>query len=224
MKLFEEVAVPSSSEKYNSLSSELPEHHRPIFEKVLVSSMTNLQLSSLEQFFLAPFVTKDPKGILHIPADEPFIYNMVIHEIAPHFQQIRKVDFGDHIQLMLENPTESSKENFFELMQNRNLNAIVCDLYVGQPVEVVNPFPIKEYHVNLELVPKGIEHDIVSMWSFFERSFIRKNGEMVLLPNGWQFHDSFKDRVAIQAFASVCSAMRINVNTDDQAITSIFVN
>ena len=41
------------------------------------------------------------------------------------------------------------------------------------------------------------------MWDFFEHTFKQAYGGMAILPSGWSFDESFKDRKAVQSFASV---------------------
>ncbi|WP_428912134.1 hypothetical protein [Niallia sp. Krafla_26] len=85
-------------------------------------------------------------------------------------------------------------------------------------------FTSKEYRVNLDFVRKTTNHDILSMWDFFEHTFVQAYGGMAILPSGWLFDESFKERVAIQSFASVCNEMTVTVNSDNNMITSVLIS
>src|SRR5699024_11187376 len=111
--------------------------------------------------------------------------------------------------LRVQNVRESSKTQFLDQLNNHRMNAIVNDIYAnGSPCWREN-FRSKEYHVNLEVVKKSIDNDILSMWNFFEHSFVRAHGNLVILPSEWAFDESFKDRIAVQSFAGVCNSMTV---------------
>ncbi|MCP3773539.1 hypothetical protein NLX71_09470 [Paenibacillus sp. MZ04-78.2] len=223
MNLFDEI-FQKDKEEICSINF-ISEQHRPIFEEVTNINLADQQLSSIAQFFIAPFIYINPNGVLHIPIGKEFIYEKLIEEVAPHFERIRKVTSGEQVQVMLENVKETSKENFLSVFNTGNINAIALDLYANGSASLeTGSHTIKEYKVNLEAVTRTLGHDIVSIWNFFKHSFVQINGQLVLMPNNWNFDESFKDRITVQAFSSVCSSMTILVNTDNNLITSIFIN
>ncbi len=62
------------------------------------------------------------------------------------------------------------------------------------------------------------------MWDFFEHTFVQANGGMAIIPSGWSFDESFKDRIAVQALARVCKEMIVTVNIENNLITSILIS
>ncbi|UJF35542.1 hypothetical protein [Paenibacillus hexagrammi] len=202
MKLFEEIdPTQSDDEDSNSKKTIHINQARPQFENVVVNKSANQQLSSLAQFFIAPNILVDSNAIWHIPVSEEVIYNQVTKEIAPHFEKTSKVTNGNQVQIMLQNISESSRIMFMDLFSSNKINPIVLDLYSQATTskQIMNN-RVKSYKVNLQEVPRLIEHDIVHMWNFFESTFI-KNGEyLIMMPNNWKFDDAFRERISVQAF------------------------
>lgn len=224
MDLFEEIIREDFGQNPIIKMNEKNEHPKVVYEKLTVEEPFDQPISSLAQYFLAPFLLVDSNGIFDIPAVDKIIQDIVIKEIAPHFNKTVKVSYENQIIIRVQNVKESSKTHFLNLIKNHRVNAIVNDLYSKDPTNWEGNFTIKEYKVNLHAVKKSVENDILPMWNFFERSFVRAYGDLVILPNGWVFDESFKARIAVQAFAGVCNSMTITVNQENKMISSIQIN
>ncbi|MEK5038859.1 hypothetical protein [Sporosarcina sp. FSL K6-3457] len=224
MDLFEEIYTKDYIQNPIVKFNERIERPKVVFEELIVEQSLNLELTSLAQYFLAPFLLVDSNGVLDLSAKDKSIYDRIVREIAPHFNKPIKITSENQVMLRLQNIKERSKIHFLSLLKNQRLNAIVNDIYGKDSLGWGGEFPIKEYKVNLELVTKSFEHDILTMWSFFNDAFILNNGNFVLVPSQWVFDESFKDRIAVRAFASVCNSMTITVNTESNMVSSILVD
>jgi hypothetical protein len=221
MDLFEEIIPIDSNENLKIRSNN---HPRVEYEKLYIEEPCERNISSLTQYFLAPFILVDSNGILDIPVFDNDIQNIVLKEIAPHFSRVTKVTINNNVNIRVQKIKESSKIRFLNQVNNRSINAIVNDIYLQESTRWEGNFTIREYKVNLEAVKKLSDNDILPLWDFFYRTFVRAQENMVILPNGWAFNESFKDRIAVQSFASVCHSMTVIVNQENNLITSILIN
>jgi len=225
LELFEEMYRENINQAQGIETVEKTERSRRIYEKLIIEKTNKQELSSISQYFIALFVLVDSNGILDIPDTNEFVHNEIVEEIAPHFDKTSKVISGDQAVIRLKNLQEKSKNQFLDLMNHQQLNPIVNDLYSTNKIKAwEGNFISKEYKVNLEAVEKQTGEDILLLWNFFNQTFVRTNGHAVFLPNGWEFNDSFKDRIAVQAFASVCNSMTVIVNCEKNLIASILIN
>lgn len=223
MRLFNELSWEQFQDSGGPRRLDNANNERPRIENIAPIDTSKQTLTSLVQFFLAPFLMSDPNVILHLPTCEPATYKKILDEIAPHFAQVRKVSWNDQIQVMLQSLKESSKAEFLRLLSNNEVNPIVHDLYKGKYTPHPSDFKTKFYQVNIENIPQSLDHEITQMWDFF-LSFIKCNGDFVLLPNDWVFNEAFKDKEAVKAFAGVCNSMRVIVNEGNNKITSIYLH
>lgn len=224
LDLFEEV---NSEEYIQNSEVEFNENVEPpkiIFEEIIIKAPSELQLSPLAQYFLAPFILIESNGMLDIPVRTKFIYNKVVNEIAVHFNKVSKVTDDNQVTLSMQDVRGSSKTYFLDLYNSNSLNAIVTDLYRKSSSGWGGIFPIKEYKVNLRGVKKLVDHDILTLWSFFKETSVLGTGHFVLMPSEWAFDESFKDRIAVRAFAGVCNSMTITVNTESNTILAILLD
>lgn len=151
--------------------------------------------------------------------------DIVIKEIAPHFNKVVKITtIEKQVIIRLQNVKESSKIHFLNLREEGKVNAIVNDIYSELASSWGGLFTPREYRVNLELVRKTANHDILPMWDFFKHTFVEAYGGMAIIPSEWSFDESFKDRIAVQSFASVCNEMTVTVNSEKNIITSILTS
>ncbi|MDH5160314.1 hypothetical protein [Heyndrickxia oleronia] len=224
MNLFEEIIEKHYDLNIETLDNIGRRTPRMSSEK-LEAKETNDQPSSLAQYIMAPFILVDSNGINDIPVFDKISQEVVLEEIAPHFSELKKITIDDQLFIRVQNVKESSKNSFLNLVKNNRLNKIVNDIYSNRNSSwPPDRFIAKEYKVNLEIIEKSFEPDILVLWDFFKRSFIKENGFMSILPSGWTFDESFKDRIAVRAFASVCNSMEIVVNEDNNTISSFRVN
>ncbi len=162
--------------------------------------------------------------MLDILVMDPIIHDQVIKEIAPHFSGISKITAEDRVTLSMQNVIESSKTQFINLLNNHELNPIIADVYGTCTAKWGGYFTIKEYKVNLTAVQKSVEYDVLTLWNFLKASFIHASGYFLVMPSEWEFDESFKERTAVQAFASVCNSMTITVNTETNTISSVLMD
>ncbi|WOV83068.1 hypothetical protein PGH26_08970 [Sporosarcina jeotgali] len=224
MNLFEEI---QSNDNIETLDLEFNENSKPpkiVIEKLIVKKPCEQHLSPLAQYFLAPFVLIESNGVLDIPIMDRIIHDQVMEEIAPHFNGISKITADGQVMLSMQNVIESSTTQFINLLNNELLNPIVADVYGTSTAEWGGDFTIKEYKVNLDAVQKLVEYDVHSLWTFFKASFISASGYFVVMPSEWEFDESFRERTAVQAFASVCNSMTITVNTETNTISSVLMD
>jgi hypothetical protein len=221
LELFEEIITKDSDQ---SPIEENHDHPKVVYEKLIVEESVERQISSLTQYFLAPFILVDSNGILDIPVFDNDIQDIVLKDIAPHFNRVTKVKTKNQVILRVQNVRESSQIQFLNQIKNGRINEIVNEIYSKGTTGWGGHFTIKEYKVNLEAVKKSIDNDILPMWNFFERSFVQAYRNLVILPNGWAFDESFKDRITVQSFAGVCNSMTVIVNQENNMITSILIN
>lgn len=195
------------------------------YERLDIEAPFGKKISSIAQFFLAPFILVSSNGMLDIPIVDDKILDITIKEIAPHFNKVERITTNEkQVVIRLQNVKESSKIHFINLKENRKVNAIVNDIYSEGTSSWGETFTPKEFKVNLDLVSKTANHDILSMWDFFEHTFVQGNGGMAIIPSGWSFDESFIDRVAVQNFASVCNEMMITVNSENNFIISTLIS
>ncbi len=221
MDLFEEIITKDSNENLIIRSNH---HPHVIYEKLNIEDHFDPQISSLAQYFIAPFILVGSNGILDIPVFDNDIQDIVFKEIAPHFSRVTKVTTNNNVMIRVQKIKHSSKIRFMNQLKDRSINSIVNDIYSQEATRWEENFTIREFKVNLEAVKKSRHNDILPMWNFFERTFVRAYENMVILPNRWAFNESFKDRIAVQSFASVCNSMTVIVNQDNNLITSILIN
>lgn len=225
MYLFEEIVTNEIEQTPIIKVRENNEHPNMEFEKLNIDESSGQEISSIAQYLLAPFILVSSNGMLDIPIVDDRTLDKVINEIAPHFNKVVKITTNERqVVIRLQNVRESSKIHFINLKENRKINAIVNDIYSEGTSSWGETFTAKEYRVNLELVRKTANHDILSMWDFFEHTFKQAYGGMPILPSGWSFDESFKDRKAVQSFASVCNEMTVTVNSENNFITSILIS
>lgn len=225
MELFEEIVINDIEQDPVIKIRENYEQPRVIYEKLDIDEPSRKEISSIAQYLLAPFILVSSNGMFEIPIEDDKTLEIVIHEIAPHFNKVVKITTDEkQVVIRLQNVRESSKIYFLNLRENRKVNAIVNDIYSNGTSNWGEIFTPKEYRVNLDLIRKTTNHDILSMWDFFEHTFVQAYGGMSILPNGWSFNESFKDRIAVQSFASVCNEMTVTVNSENNIITSILIS
>lgn len=225
MYLFEEIVTNDIEQNQIIEIREINEHPKVEYERLDIEAPFGKQISSIAQFFLAPFILVSSNGMLDIPIVDDKILDIAIKEIAPHFNKVVKITTNEkQVVIRLQDVRESSKIHFMNLKENRKVNAIVNDIYSEGTSNWGETFTPKEFKVNLDLVRKTANHGILSMWDFFEHTFVQANGGMAIIPSGWSFDESFKDRVAVQTFASVCNEMMITVNSENNFITSILIS
>lgn len=225
MELFEEIVINVIGQDPIIKIRENNEHPKVEYEKVDIDEPSGQEISSIAQYLLAPFLLVSSNGMLDIPIVDDKTLDIVIKDIAPHFDKVIKTTTNEKLtDIRLQNIRESSKIHFMNLKEHRKINAIVNDIYSEGTSNWGETFTPKEYRVNLDLIKKTTNHDIVSMWDFFEHTFVQAYGGMAIIPSGWSFDESFKDRVAVQSFASVCNEMTVTVNSENNFITSIFIS
>lgn len=224
LDLFEEILSEEDIHNFEVEFNDNVEPPKVAFEKLVIDASSELIFSPLAQYFLAPFILIESNGILDIPFRSKFTYDKVLKEVATHFNKVIKITEDNQVTLSMQDVRESSKAYFLDLYNNNSLNAIVTDLFKNSSTGWGEIFPAKEYKVNLEGVEKLVDHDIVTLWSFFKETFIINNGYFVLMPSGWAFDESFKDRIAVRTFAGMCNSMTITVNTESNTISSVFIN
>lgn len=226
MELFKEMYTRASDQDQTIGTFRKTERPRVVYEELLDNVTSKNNLSSLAQYFLAPFILIEPNGILDIPATDEFVHDKIVREIAPHFCEKQKISIGNRVTIRLKSVRENSKAEFLNLLNRNEINAIVKDLFACENSNWGGSFTSKEYEVNLEAIEKKARQEIVSMWNFFERAFIQNGmeGQLVLIPSGWEFNESFKDRISIRAFAGVCNSMTVTVNCENEMISSVFID
>jgi len=223
--LFEEIVTDDIEHNAIIEIRENNEQPKVEYERLDIEEPFEQQISSIAQYFLAPFILVSSNGMLDIPIGDDKTLDIVIKEIAPHFNKVVKITTNEkQVDIRLQNARESSKIHFMNLKENRKVNAIVNDIYSEGTSSWGETFTPKEFRVNLALVRKTDNHDILSMWDFFEHTFVQASGGMAIIPSGWSFDESFKDRIAVQTFASVCNEMMITVNSENNFITSILIS
>lgn len=196
-----------------------------VYEKLEVDEPSGKEISSIAQYVLAPFILVSSNGMFDIPIVDDKTLDIVMKDIAPHFNKVVKITTNEkQVDIRLQNVRENSNIHFINLKENRKVNAIVNDIYSEGTLNRGETFTRKEYRVTLELVRKTASHDILSMWDFFEHTFVQTYGGMAIIPSGWSFDESFKHRVAVQSFASVCNEMTVTVNSENNSITSILIS
>ena len=225
MDLFEEIVTNDIEQNPIIEIRKKNEYPKVVYEKFDIEELSGQQVSSIAQYLLAPFILVSSNGILDIPIVDDKTLDIIIKEIAPHFNKVVKITTNEkQAVIRLQHVREISKIHFMNLKESRKVNAIVNDIYSEGTSNWGEIFTLKEYRVNLELVRKTANHDILSMWDFFEHTFVQTYGWMAIIPSGWSFDESFKDRVAVQSFASVCNEMTVTVNSEKNIITSILIS
>ena len=225
MYLFEEIVTNDIAQNPIIEIREKIKHPKVVYDRLDIEEPSGQQISSIAQYYLAPFILVSSNGMLDIPIVDDKTLDIVIKDIAPHFNKVVKITTNEKLtDIRLQNVRESSKIHFMNLKENRKVNAIVNDIYSEGTSSWGETFTPKEFRVNLDLVRKTANHDILSMWDFFEHTFVQTYGGMAIIPSGWSFDESFKDRVAVQSFASVCNEMMITVNSENNFITSILIS
>ena len=225
MYLFEEIVTNDVAQNPIIEIREKNKHPKVVYERLDIEEPSGQQISSIAQYYLAPFILVSSNGILDIPIVDDKTLDIVIKDIAPHFNKVVKITTNEKLtDIRLQNVRESSKIHFMNLKESRKINAIVNDIYSEGTSHWGETFTPKEYRVTLELVRKTANHDILSMWDFFKHTFVQSYGGMAIIPSGWSFDESFKDRVAVQSFASVCNEMTITINSENNFITSILIS
>ncbi len=224
MDLFEEILSEEDIQNFEVEFNEKFEPPKVAFDKVIIEASSDLELTPLAQYFLAPFILIESNGVLDVPVKTKLIYDKVLEEVATHFKKVIKITEDKQVTLSMQDIRESSKAYFLDLYNNNSLNAIVTDVYRKSSSGWGGIFPTKDYKVNLGGVEKLVDHDIETLWSFFKETFVLDTGYFVLMPSEWVFDESFKERIAVRAFAGVCNSMRITVNTDSNTISSILIN
>jgi hypothetical protein len=224
LALFEEITIKELNEELSVNQKPQTSVKKMIFEDIVVVNPASQGFTSLVQYFIAPFVLIDSNAVLHIPISTKLIFNRAINEIAPHFIKTQKVTVGNQVQIMFQNLKKESMENFRYLQQQQKINPIVRELYKNTQKVEAKTFETQIYKVNLNLVPKSLDFEILDMWNFFEQSFVQNNGALMLFQNQWEFNDSFKNWVTVRAFSSVCNSMKITVNKESNLISSVFIN
>lgn len=225
MDLFEEIVTNEIEQNPIIEIRKKIEYPKVVYEKFAIEELSGQQVSSIAQYLLAPFILVSSNGILDIPIVDDKTLDIVIKEIAPHFNKVVKITTNEkQAVIRLQHVREISKIHFMNLKESCKVNAIVNDIYSEGTSNWGEIFTSKEYRVNLELVRKTANHDILSMWDFFEHTFVQTYGGMAIIPSGWSFDEFFKDRVAVQSFASVCNEMTVTVNSEKNIITSILIS
>ncbi|MGJ7919281.1 hypothetical protein [Neobacillus sp. LXY-4] len=225
MDLFEEIVINDIEQDPIIKIRENNEQPKVVYEKLEIDEFSGQEIPSISQYLLAPFILVSSNGMLEIPIDDDKTLDIATKEIAPHFNKVVKITTDEkQVGIRLQNVRESSKIHFMNLKENRKVNAIVNDIYSEGTSSWGETFAAKEFRVNLDLVRKTTNHDILSMWDFFEHTFVQAYGGMAIIPSGWSFDESFKERVAVQSFASVCNEMIVTVNSENNMITSVLIS
>ncbi|OPA75173.1 hypothetical protein BVG16_21445 [Paenibacillus selenitireducens] len=222
MELFEEIFHKQVDEE-PAINSNKQEMIRPKIDRINAGDFdNNKELSPLCQFFIAQFISTDMNGVLYLPIVEEKYYRQIIEEIAPCFDMIRKVTKGNEVQIMLQTIKDNAKNKFLNLKVNNNLNPIVYDLYNKETNEK-SYSKIKRFNVTLDQISITNEYDIEGIWDFIYNTFMELNDCVILMPNEWSFDSSFKDHIAVRAFASVCKSMQVTVDCDNNKIVAIIL-
>lgn len=223
MQLFEEIEVKDVGQ--NPVLQFRENREPPIIVKEEIKEVPHAErLSTLSQYFLAPFIFVSTNGILEIPIFHKEIEERILQELAPHFNKVTKIKIDNETQIKLQDIKDHSKLLFKKKVDNGKLNAIVSNIYSQGSIGGEGNFTIKMYKVNLHLVQKLNDYDILSIWDFFKHSIVRAYGGFVILPMGWSFDDTFKERIAIQCFANVCNSMTVVVNENNNMISSVILS
>jgi|GEM_PF-6236478 len=226
MELFEEIQGIGGAEEDTGAVSFIQVKQasvRPRFEAVLADSLASGPMTALAQFFVAPIMWTDVHAVWHIPVREDGVYRQILCEIAPHFEKTTKVTTGEAVQVNLQGLREHSKSMFMSLVSDHRLHPIVEDLYARKADDEQMPAGrTKSYKVNLQAIAAHLpqEHAFRELWDFFKHTFIHHQEILILMPVNWTFDETFKDSVAIKAFAGVCTSMSVQVN-EQKRITAL---
>ena len=130
MYLFEEIVTNDIAQNPIIEIREKVKHPKVVYDRVDIEELSGQQISSIAQYLLAPFILVSSNGMLDIPIVDDKTLDIVIKDIAPHFNKVVKITTNEKLtDIRLQNVRESSKIHFMNLKENRKVNAIVNDIY-----------------------------------------------------------------------------------------------
>lgn len=221
MSLFTERVNPQGSLSVNQNPLRNPE-----IESLTLKAKEGVSpFSILSQFFVAPFIYFDKNGMHSIFFSDKLSYNVILKEIACHFNKIQLINWGEYAEITFRSLKDESKKIFEILLKEGEISSYITDFFKTEPAIITQPNNInmvtKQYEVNLDLINPIESNEIGEIWEFITRTYIKVRGEYTFLPQNWVFNDRFKDLTSIKAFANFCSFMYITVDCRTNLILAV---
>jgi hypothetical protein len=173
-----------------------------------------LTISSLSQFFIAPYVMISKNIHTEVPVNEislPIIEN----ELLPHFHDSKYVYNDDVLTGVILGNLNALSENLFnEQFEKKQLNPLIFDLYYykEEPVRFRDFESIKEYKIIENSLENYISNEFNEYWEFMKISFLKGNNLILITPIGWILKDDLQNSLILRALSSSGAEVSLFVN------------
>lgn len=189
-------------------------------------------ITIIAQFFIAQHTLFEIPISTAIPISNVEVEEIVMKEIAIHFNKIQKIIINDRlVRIQLMEIKEDSKYRFLEMEQSNQIHPIIKDLYFSSEI-----FPLeynfltfrehkKRYQVIIEKVeiPSETDSSFLEVIKFIKKSFGVSddfNHTLVISPTGWKLKNDIKNLESIKLFSQYFN-LELFVDSDIGQILSI---
>lgn len=168
------------------------------------------EITIIAEFFIAQHALFDLPISTAIPIRNVEVEEIVMKEIAIHFNKIQKVILNDHLErIQFMEIKDDSKKKFLEMVQSNEVHPIIKEIYFSSDISSLehNFLTFREHMKRYKVLngvvenPPKVDSSFLEVIKFIKASFgVSKDANYTLLPTGWILKNDIKNLESIKFF------------------------
>ncbi|MGG2028000.1 hypothetical protein AB1282_20065 [Gottfriedia sp. S16(2024)] len=193
-------------------------------------------ITIIAQFFIAIHTLFDLPLVTAIPITNDEVEEIVMEQIAVHFNKIQKIVINDRLErIQLREIKDFSKYKFLEMSRYNQIHPIIRELYFSSDIIPLehNFLTFRENKKLYQVLNEKIEIPFQTDSSFLDViKFIKKsfgvseedNHTFVISPAGWKLRNEIKNLESIKLFSKYFNLELIVDNENSQILSLDLLN
>lgn len=190
------------------------------------------EITIIAEFFIAQHTLFDLPLVTAIPITNVEVEEIVMEQIAIHFNKIQKIFINDSLErIQMMEIKEISKKKYLEMVQTNKVHPIIKEIYFSSDITPLehNHLTFREYKkryviINEKIeIPTKVDSSFLEVINFIKKSFgVSKDNDhtFVILPTGWILRNEMKNLKSIKVLNQYFN-LELIVDTEVGQILSI---
>ncbi|MCM3702092.1 hypothetical protein [Paenibacillus macerans] len=179
-------------------------------------------MTALGQFFTVASLWVEPDTMVILPAEDEEMHNLVVDQLAVHFEKVRYLIRGDKVEeVNMQRLKKGSAELFGAA--DTGIFPVLKDLYR-------EPRPTERQWSRKSLLYYTVETGRLQAYDasgtedikrFLQKAYFDRGESFVLQPLGWTFEEDLRESVALRFFAGFVPFLTLIVDGDTHEVLSL---
>ncbi|MFQ3544530.1 hypothetical protein Q7A53_10605 [Halobacillus rhizosphaerae] len=182
------------------------------------------EISDILLFIASSDIIFDINFHIALPTPTKFTLNIILNEIAPHFNKVLLIKEKDTItEINLKFLKKHSQKLLNKALLEEAADSIINDIYrtnhlYNIPAEGLN---LRYYKVNSKYIQPVTVKNFDRVMEFIDGSFLASGKSFSIRTSGWTLEEELKNSITIRAFSSISKEIILVVNSADNTVVFV---